>query len=178
MTSPPGQPPITSTKHILIRAGFVIGIIAFSIAMLVDLFSPSENNALFQGIPCGILAFCGVWTLCFAGIEYYWVQQPAFPMASQKSRMIHPLIVAAILISGIVEMEILRVVNQTRSSGSDKGILPLMLLFGVTTAISAAIFIYYISPILANSEKTQISVDAAGPVLPQQESPSITEKEP
>lgn len=178
MPSPPDQLPVASTKHILIRAGFVIGIIAFSIAMVVDLFSPSENNVLFQGLPCGIMAFCGIWTLFFAGIEYYWMQQPAFPMASQKSRMIHPLIVAAILISCIVEMEILRVVNQTRSSGSDKGILPLMLLFGVTTAISAAIFIYYISPILANSEKTQISVDATGSVLPQQDPPSITEKDP
>jgi uncharacterized membrane protein len=177
MVSPLDQPPELFLKHILVRIGYVIGILVFGLTIFEYLNLIPQNNAPSQGIPYGTLAFWGVWILVFAFLEHYLVPKPAVPPVSPEIKKQYHLYIGTILMLAVVELGLSMITVQKWNSGSDEWMMPLMGLSMIIAVITMVVLIRYVIFTMDIRERNRKAMAAAGSVLPQREQ-GVKEKDP
>jgi hypothetical protein len=166
MISPSEKTPEPFPWHILVRLGSAIGAIMVTMTLL-DLILPfSKNISSSNGVPYGTLAFWGIWILVFVALEKFWVPKPSVPPISPEIKKQHTTYLIVILLLGIIDLVIMMVVMQKWNSGSEDGILVLILLWFVIATISMIVVTRYFIFIMDMREKNRKGTVAENSLMP------------
>jgi hypothetical protein len=166
MVSPFDQPPEVFPKHFLVRIGYVIALLVFGMTLFEYFFPSSRDTATPQVIPYGTLAFCGVWVLVFGLLVHYRVPKPSVPPLSPEIKKQHRLYLTGVLILAVIESGLAMITLQKWNSGSEEGILPLMILSMIVAVITMVVLTRYFIFIMDIREKNRKAMAMTVPVIP------------